>query len=146
MKNYFQAKVKYAKTMDNGQVKTVSEPYLVDAVNFADTEKRVTYEVMPFTGGWIDIIEIKKATYSEVVQTTEKSAFFYYECKLQFITLDEKSSKETKTTQTILVQAASVDDASNKVEQHMKGSMMEYTKVSVKETKIVDIFNYENHE
>ena len=98
MKNYYQAKVKYEKTMENGQAKTVSEPYLVDAVNFSEAENRVTYEVLPFTGGELKITEIKEVTYSEIVQTTEEDAFFYYECKLQFITLDEKSSKETKTT------------------------------------------------
>ena len=33
---WFECKVKYEKTMENGLVKKVNEPYLVDALNFTE--------------------------------------------------------------------------------------------------------------
>ena len=41
MNNWFECKVKYEKTMENGLTKKVSEPYLVDAISFTEAEKRI---------------------------------------------------------------------------------------------------------
>ena len=48
MNNYFLVKVKYDKMMDNGVQKTVTEPYLVDALSFTEAEARITEEITPF--------------------------------------------------------------------------------------------------
>ena len=41
MNNYFLVKVRHDKMMDNG-TKTVTEPYLVDALSFTEAEARIT--------------------------------------------------------------------------------------------------------
>ena len=38
---WFECKIKYEKTMENGLVKKVNEPYLVDALSFTEAEKRI---------------------------------------------------------------------------------------------------------
>ena len=142
MNNYYQAKVRYNKTMEDGKVKAVTEPYLIDAANFEDVEKRVLEEFRHLVDEEFRITEIKETSYDEIIQSEEKDADCYYECKLQFDTFNEESGRECKKTTTILMQATSVDDASKKVECHLGCSMAEYTKVAIKESKIVDIFNY----
>ena len=41
MNEWFECKVKYERTMDDGKVKKVNEPYLVDALSFTEAEERI---------------------------------------------------------------------------------------------------------
>ena len=46
MSQWFETKVKYDKTMlDTGAIKSVTEPYLVDALSFTEAEARITKAV-----------------------------------------------------------------------------------------------------
>ena len=51
MSEWFQCTVKYEKTMENGQQKKVTEPYLVDAISFTEAERRIIEEFSPFMAG-----------------------------------------------------------------------------------------------
>ena len=41
---WFECKIKYERTMENGMVKKVTEPYLVEAINFTEAERRIIEE------------------------------------------------------------------------------------------------------
>jgi hypothetical protein len=60
MNKWFECKVKYEKTMENGLVKKVSEPYLVDAISFTEAEKRFIEEIRPFMTGEFEVSDIKR--------------------------------------------------------------------------------------
>ena len=47
MNEWFECKVRYEKTLENGQVKKVTEPYLVDALSFTEAEHRFIEETEP---------------------------------------------------------------------------------------------------
>ena len=51
MYTWFDCKVVYEKTMDNGLLKKVPESYLVDAFNIAEAEKRIAEELKPYIRG-----------------------------------------------------------------------------------------------
>lgn len=143
---WFECKVKYEKTMENGLVKKVNEPYLVDALNFTEAESRIIEEITPFMTGVFEVSDIKRAHYAEMfVAPGDDSADKYYRAKLVFITLDEKSGKEKKTSQNILIQAGDLRDAVKRLDEGMKGSMMDYDIASITETAIMDIFHYAVH-
>lgn len=72
----------------------------------------------------------------------EDSADRWFKCKLYFITLDEKSGAEKKTATNVLVQAADLRDAVNKLDEGMKGTMADYQIASVAETAIMDVYPY----
>lgn len=40
MNEWFECKVRYEKTLENGLVKKVTEPYLVDALSFTEAKRR----------------------------------------------------------------------------------------------------------
>jgi hypothetical protein len=128
--------------MENGLSKKVTEPYLVDALSFTEAEKRIIEEMKPFLSGDFTIADIKRANYSELFTTDEESADRWYRCKLVFITIDEKSGAEKKTSTNILVQAADLRDAVKKLDEGMKGTMADYEIGAVSETAIMDIFPY----
>lgn len=142
-KQWFECKVKYEKTMENGLIKKVNEPYLVDALNFTEAERRIIEEITPFMSGEFEVSDIKRAHYAELFEAlTDDSADRYFRAKLVFITLDEKSGKEKKTSQNVLIQASDLRDAIKRLDEGMKGSMMDYTIASVTETSLMDVFHY----
>lgn len=143
MNEWFECKIKYEKTMDNGQVKKVTEPYLVDAINFTEAEKRIIEEMTPFMTGEFQVADIKRARYAELFETPGDEADRWFKCKLTFVTLDEKSGAEKKTSQNVLVQASDLRGAIKRLDEGMKGSMMDYVISSVTETPIMDVYHYQ---
>ena len=51
MHTWFECKIRYEKTMENGMNKKVTEPYLVDALSFTEAEARIIEEMTPFISG-----------------------------------------------------------------------------------------------
>lgn len=143
MNEWFECKIKYEKTMDNGQVKKVTEPYLVDAINFTEAEKRIIEEMTPFMTGEFQVADIKRARYAELFETPGDEADRWFKCKLTFVTLDEKSGAEKKTSQNVLVQSGDLRGAIKRLDEGMKGSMMDYVISSVAETPIMDVYHYQ---
>lgn len=142
MHTWFECKIRYEKTMPNGMNKKVTEPYLVDALSFTEAEARIIEEMTPFISGEFTVEDIKRARYSELFPCEEEAADRWFKCKLAFITLDDRSGAEKKTTTNVLVQAATTEDANEKLHEGMKGTMAEYKIESIAETKLVDVFPY----
>lgn len=76
------------------------------------------------------------------LQVSEESADRWFKCKLIFITLDEKSGAEKKTSTQVLVQAADLRDAVKKLDEGMKGTMADYQIGMVSETPLMDVYPY----
>nr|DAK34399.1 MAG TPA: protein of unknown function (DUF4494) [Caudoviricetes sp.] len=146
MHNWFECKIRYEKTMENGMNKKVTEPYLVDALSFTEAEARIIEEMTPFISGEFTVSDIKRANYSELFPSEEEAADRWFKCKLVFITLDEKSGAEKKTSTQVLVQAADLRDAVKKLDEGMKGTMADYQIASVAETAIMDVYPYSAEE
>ena len=75
--------------------KKVSEPYLVDAWSFTEAEARIIKEMTPFISGDFSVANIKRANISELFM--DETGDKWYKCKVNFITLDEKSGAEKRT-------------------------------------------------
>ena len=142
MHNWFECKIKYDKTLENGLTKPVTEPYLVDALSFTEAEARIIEEMTPYLSGEFTVSDIKRAKYSELFFAEDTSADRWFKCKLTFITLDEKSGAEKKTSTNVLVQASDLRDAVKKLDEGMKGSMADYLISSIAETAIMDVYPY----
>lgn len=142
MKHWFECKIRYEKTMENGMNKKVTEAYIVDALSFTEAEARIIEEMTPFISGEFTVSDIKRANYSELFFSDEIAADRWFKCKLTFITLDEKSGAEKKTSTNVLVQASDLRDAVKKVDEGMKGSMADYIISSIAETAIMDVYEY----
>lgn len=142
MHSYFLCKIKYEKTMENGQNKKVTEPYLVDALSHAEAEARIIEEVTPYISGEFTVSGIVPANYSEIFFSEEEAADRWFKCRMAFIILDERSGSEKRTLTNVLVQASDLRDAIKKLDEGMRGSMADYVIVSVAETMIMDVYPY----
>ena len=146
MHTWFECKIRYERVMENGMNKKVTEPYLVDALSFTEAEARIIEEMTPFISGEFTVSDIKRANYSELFPSDEESADRWFKCKLIFITLDDKSGAEKKTSTQVLVQAADLRDAVKKLDEGMKGTMADYQIASVAETAIMGVYPYSAEE
>lgn len=142
MAEWFECKIKYERAMDNGVMKKFNEPYLVDALNFTEAERRIIEEITPFMTGEFQVSDIKRARYAEIFETSDESADRWFKAKLTFVTLDEKSGKEKKSSHNVLVQCSDLRDAVKRLDEGMKGSMMDYVISSMTETMLMGVFHY----
>ncbi|MBK5194868.1 MAG: DUF4494 domain-containing protein [Proteiniphilum sp.] len=139
MYNWFECKIRYDKMLETGMQKTVTEPYLVDALSFTEAEARIIEEIKPYIGEF-SVSDIKRVKYTE--SFFNETGDRYFKARLFFITLDEKSGAEKKTGINMLVQATLLKEAVEIVEAEMKKTMIDYTFASVAETAIMDVFPY----
>ena len=141
MHNWFECKVSYEKTMENGMQKKVTEPYLADALSFTEADSRIIEEITPYITGEFTVTDIKRAKISELFFNENGDRF--YKIKVYFITLDEKSGAEKKTAAQMLAQACTLKEAIAVLEEGMKGTLADYTIASVTETALMDVFPYD---
>lgn len=119
-------------------VKKVNEPYLVDALTFTEAEARILEGMKPYISGEYSISAEKKTKIAEIFFNEDGDR--YYQVKVNFVTLDEKTGTEKKSAQLILVQANDLEDALKKFQIGMEGTMSDYEIASIAETMIMDVF------
>lgn len=139
---WFETIVRYGKTMDDGQEKMVNEVYTVDALTFGEAEKRITEEMTPQVNGDFTVKNINPAPYSEVFFTDNNNDDRWYNAKVAFITIDEKTEKEKQTTVTYLVQSNTVDNAKRNIDEVFNNSVTSYVVKSIVESKVMDVFEH----
>ena len=143
MYSWFECKVKYEKEIGEGKMAKQAESYLVDALNFTEAEKRIIKEMKPFINGEFEVSDIKRARFAEMFETQSESADKWYQCKIAITTIDEKKGVEKHVAQVILVKASDLRDAVKRLDDGMKTSISDYAITSVAETKIIDVYHYE---
>lgn len=143
---WFECKVRYEKTTEEGLQKKVTEQYVVDALSFSEAEQRIIEEMSAYISGEFEVTDVKKAQYKEVFFSDAANDDRYYKAKLMFITIDEKTDKEKRSNVVYLVQAGTLDGAVKNINEVMDGTMIDYEKSNIAETKIMDVFEYKKQE
>lgn len=139
---WFECKVRYDKTLENGLIKKVTETYLVDALSFTEAEKRFIEEITPFMTGEFIVTDIKRARISELFDSEDLSDDRWFRARIAYITLDEKTGVEKRTAQNVLIQANDFHKAIDRLDEGMKGTLGEWVIVTVTETTIIDVFKF----
>ena len=129
---WFTTKVRYEKTRENGSLKAISEPYLVDALSFTEAEARITNEMMPYTSGAFSVSAVKRSNISEIFW--DENGDHFYKAKINLITLDENTGAERKKAIYILVQASDLNQAAKNLAEGMRGTVSDYEVASIVKT------------
>ena len=144
MNYWFECKVSYERQADSMGMKKVSESYLVDALSFTEAEKRIIKEVRPFVSvGELEVVNIRRARIAELFLNDEAEDDRYFRSKVNFITVDEKSGSEKKTSATMIVKSDSLPNAVTELKAQLDSQMASYEIASVTDTQILDVFQYE---
>lgn len=136
---WFETKIKYEKTMDRGNVKKITEAYLVDALTVSEAEARTIKEMEKYISGDFVITSAKQTKITEIFNVEAEK---YYLVKCGFIQIDEKTGVEKRAISEIVVGANDFDDAVNIFKKEMKDTMADYEIVSVAETSIMEVFPF----
>lgn len=139
---WFVCKIRYEKTMEDGMQKKVTESYVVDALSFTEAEGRIIDIMGAYISGEFDVVEIDRAAFGEIFFMDENADTRWYKSKLQFITIDERSEKEKRSTVNYLVEGTSLESARKNIDEVMSSSMIDYVISSVAETSYLDVFEH----
>ena len=142
MANWFECKIRYDKMQENGAVKKVTEPYLVDALSFTEAESSIIEEMSSYIMGEFKVTGIAQAAYGEIFFSDAETDDRFFKTKLQFITLDEKTQKEKRSNVNYLVQAHTLQQAVEHIQEVMGTTMIDYAIAAVQETSIMDVFEH----
>ena len=135
---WFECKIRYNKTQQDGTIKNVTEAYLVDALSCTEAEARVTEELRPYISGDFSVSSVGKTKIAEVFWDATGDRF--YKVKVNFITIDEKTSVEKRKASYIIVQASSFKDAYDNFIDGTKCTMADFEIEQIYETKIMDVY------
>ena len=138
---WFVCKVRYDKQMEDGMQKKVTESYVIDSLSFTEAEERITEEMQNYILGEFEVRDITLAPYSTIF-FKDSLANYWYKVKVQFISLDEKTLKEKRSSSLYLVNAESLKDAVASISDSFGKSMIDYVISSVSETNIIEVFKY----
>ena len=127
MHNWFECKVKFEKTAEEGKIIKVNESYLVDALSFTEAEERIIEEMKPFISGEFSVANIKRVKINELFFHEDGDK--WYRCKVNFITLDEERGVEKRVPINMMVQASEIGQALERLHAGMKGSMADYEEI-----------------
>ena len=115
-----------------GAVSIIIIPLLTEA------EARIIEEQTPFISGEVNVTAVKRTKIAEIFW--DDSADKWYLVKVAFITIDEKTAVEKKSTSLILVAASDFKGAYDNFMEGMKGTMADFEIVSITETPLMDVY------
>ena len=139
---FFEAKVQYQKIQDDGKEKKVTEQYVVEAMSFTEAEARIIEEMSPYISEALDVVAEKIAPFNEILLSDNSNDDKWFLSKVSFITIDEKTAKEKKTSQRLLVQAETSEKAMDYTKEMLSHYMSDYSIDAVKDTPTLDVFLY----
>ena len=136
---WFECKVRYEQTQEDGMNKMVTETYVYKAADFGEAYDKTIKDMSTSISGEFEITAMKIARYKEIIIQDERTEERYYRVKVNIIILDEKTQKEKKIACYYLVNADSVEKARKYTDTALSDTMMDYVIEAVQEAKIIDV-------
>lgn len=132
MNQTFNIKVRVLRTTEKGNFKRFTEHYIVNAVSFTDAEQKMTLELEKMSLTDFEISAIKKDSYSMIIENEVFGQ--WYEVKVKITDIDDKEINEK-----FLIESSGLKEA----EFEIDSTLGDYNRktISVKETKILEVFN-----
>jgi len=140
MNTWHTVKVKYTKQLQDGTLKRVTEPYLVNSISFTDAEARIHQEVGEFTRGEFLVSGISKTNITDIFHYDDADVWF--KGKVKYVTEDADGGKEKAVTNYFLVSAENVKQAYERLGESLKGMQVDFEIPAVSVTPILEIFPY----
>lgn len=137
---FFEVKIQYQKTLEDGKEKKVTEQYVVEALSFTEAEARIIEEMSAYIADSIDVVAEKIAPYNEIFLSDKSDDDKWFISKVGFITIDERTAKEKKQTFRYLVQAETSEKAMDYTKEMFSHGMSDYSIDAVQDTPTLEVF------
>ena len=144
MNNWFLVKVKYTKHLENGNLKRVTEQYLLEAMSFTDAEAKIYDELGASIQGEFIVGGITIADIHDVFSFGDCGEWF--KCKISYELLSDDTENTKALSQNFLVEAPSVIEAYERLLTSLKELIKEFTVTAINKTNILDIYFHNSDE
>ena len=134
---WYECKVTHTVISEDGW-KTVTEPYLVEALSVTEAATRITAE-LEGDGGDVTIEGVTRKRLQEVFLEAGEWEHPFYLAKVTLTTLDEKSGTERKQTYSYLIEAETLKDAMQRLEAELRGGVSDWELLSLSKSPIVEV-------
>ena len=139
MATWYLGNIRYQKEDEAGSLKTINEQYLIDAISHTEAEARLYKQIV--TGAMdFSVKRIIPFRLADLFSYEEGEKWF--KCKVIYFSVDEKSGKEKKVVNYMLVNADGINQALERIKESMKNMLIPYEVEAVILTKILDVFPY----
>lgn len=118
-------------------VKTLTEPYLVEALSVTEAATRITAELEG--DGDVTIEGVTRKRFQEVFLEEGEWEHPFYLTKVALTTLDEKSGTEREQTFCYLIEAETLKDAMQRLEAELRGGVSDWELLSLSKSPIVEV-------
>ena len=143
MNTWFEAKVKYMKTDQEGHASKATEGYLVDALTYTEAEAVIVKNMQDVVSGEYVLASLKKSNISEIVWSEDENDDRWYKAKVVIMDIDAISGKEKSTPRYFLVAAHNIDIALKNLKENLSTFSVDCEISSVSDTNFMDVYRYE---
>lgn len=133
---WYECKVTHTVISEDGW-KTVTEPYLVEALSVTEAATRITAELEGDGDGTIEGVTRKR--FQEVFLEEGEWEHPFYLTKVALTTLDEKSGTEREQTFCYLIEAETLKGAMQRLEAEFRGGVSDWELLSLSKSPIVEV-------
>jgi len=143
MASWYLVKIRFQKEDEAGSLKTINEAHLFDAVSYSEAEangyKRILTGSSDFSVTGITRMRLADLF---IYEDGEK----WFKCKVIYFSADEKSGKEKKVVNYMLVNADGIDQALQRITESLRTMLIPYETTDINLTPILDVFPYKSEE
>jgi len=143
MASWYLGKIRYQKEDEAGSLKTINEVYLVDAISYTESEARLYKQIVTGASDF-SVASITRMRLADLFSYEEGEKWF--KCKVIYFSVDEKSGKEKKVVNYMLVNADGIDQALERITESMRNFLIPYETTDINLTPILDVFPYSAEE
>jgi hypothetical protein len=119
-------------------VKTLTEPYLVEALSVTEAAARITTK-LDGDGGDVTIEGVTRKRLQEVFLEAGELEYPFFLAKVALTSLDEKSGTEREQTYAYLIEAETLKDAMLRLEAEFRGAVSDWELLSLSKSPIVEV-------
>lgn len=139
---WYECKVTHTVISEDGW-KTVTEPYLVEALSVTEAATRITAKL---DGGDLTIEGVTRKRLQEVFLEAGEWEYPFFLAKVALTTLDEKSGAEREQTYAYLIEAETLKDAMLRLEAEFRRGVSDWELLSLSKSPIVEVVTEEKKE
>lgn len=143
MASWYQVKIRFQKEDSAGKLLTINETYLFDAVSYTEAEangyKRIVTGASDFS-----VTAINRMRLADLF--TYEDGEKWFKAKVIYFSVDEKSGKEKKVVNYMLVNADGIDQALSRITESLRNMLIPYETTDINLTPILEVFPYTGEE
>jgi hypothetical protein len=141
MASWYLGKIRYQKEDENGRLKTINEAYLVDALSYTEAEARLYKQILTEAQDFM-VNSISRMRLADLFAYEQGEKWF--KAKVIYFSVDEKSGKEKKVVNYMLVNADGIGEALDRITESLRTMLIPYETTDINLTPILEVFPYES--